>query len=100
MNSILIKGFIRKGQVEVEEPINLPDGSEVIVQVLNGDVDADCEEGWDNSPQGIAAWLQWCDAFQPLESTPQQETDAEDWLKKINQRGTANLGKRVEDLLP
>ena len=100
MSSILMKGVIRKGRVEVEEPINLPDGSEVIVQVLNGDADADLEEGWDNSPQGIAAWLQWCDALQPLKITPQEEADAEAWLKKISQGGTANLAKRVEDLFP
>lgn len=100
MSSILMKGVIRDGRVEVEEPINLPDGSEVIVHVLNGDVDADFEDGWDNSPQGIAAWFEWCDALQPLRITPQQEADAEGWLKRINQRGTANLEKRVEDLFP
>src|SRR5712691_2746294 len=100
MSSILMKGVIRNGRVEVEEPINLPDGSEVIVQVLNGDVDGDFEEGWDNSPQDIAAWLQWCDALQPLKITPQQEADTQAWLKKINQRSAANLDKRVEDLFP
>lgn len=100
MSSLLVKGVIRNGRVEVEEPINVPDGSEVIVQVLDGDVDADVEEGWDNSPQGIAAWLQWCDTLQPLQITAQQEADAEAWLKKINQRSTANLDKRVEDLFP
>ena len=89
MSSILMKGVIRNGRVEVAEPIDLPDGSEVIVQVLNGDVDADFEEGWDNSPQGIASWLQWCNALQPLKITPQHEADTEAWLERINQRGTA-----------
>jgi hypothetical protein len=31
MSSILMKGVIRNGQVEVAEPINLPDGSEVTI---------------------------------------------------------------------
>ena len=73
MSTFLMKGMIRNGRVEVDEPINLPDGSEVIVQLLNGDADADMEEGWDSSPQGIAAWLQWCDALQPHNITPQEE---------------------------
>jgi hypothetical protein len=31
MSLILIKGVIRNGRVEVAEPINLPDGSEVTI---------------------------------------------------------------------
>lgn len=31
MASIFIKGVIRNGHIETEEPINLPDGSEVTI---------------------------------------------------------------------
>ena len=69
MNSILIKGIVRNGRVEIDEPINLPDGSEVTISgpVNNGGaIDADEEDGWDNSSEGVAAWLKWYDSLQPL----------------------------------
>jgi hypothetical protein len=31
MSIIVVKGVIREGRVEVDEPINLPDGSEVTI---------------------------------------------------------------------
>ena len=31
MSRILVKGIVRNGRVEVEQPINLPDGSEVTI---------------------------------------------------------------------
>ena len=31
MNSILLRGVIRQGRVEVDYPINLPEGTEVVV---------------------------------------------------------------------
>jgi hypothetical protein len=100
MNSILMKGVIRNGRVEVEEPINLPDGSEVVVQWQNGDAGSEGEVGWDNSPEGIAAWLKWCDALRPLTITPREEADAEAWLKKISEHDRANMDKTIEGLFP
>jgi hypothetical protein len=75
MSSILMKGIVRNGRVEVDKPINLPDGSEVTIAgpVSNsGAADADEEDGWDNSPEGIAAWLRWYDSLQPLIFTEEE----------------------------
>lgn len=50
MNSILTKGIVRGGQIEVAQPINLPDGSEVIItndgSLLNA---ATTPQGWTES---------------------------------------------------
>ncbi len=37
MSSVLIKGIIRSGRVEVAEPINLPDGVEVTIATLESE---------------------------------------------------------------
>lgn len=84
MTAIVARGIIRNGRVEVEEPINLPDGSKVIVQLPDADFEAD----WDNSPQGIAEWLKWCDALQPLQITAEEEEDAAAWLNRLQKEDT------------
>jgi hypothetical protein len=58
----------------------------------------DVEEGWDNSPEGIAPWLKWYDSLQPLIFTPEEEADTEAWLKKMNEHSSANSDKGIEDL--
>lgn len=78
MNSLQVRGVIHNGQVEVKEPIGFPDGSEVVVQMANGTPsDADAEEGWDTSPEGIATWLRWYDTLEPLKTTATEDAEAE-----------------------
>ena len=97
MNSTLLKGVIRNGRVETDQPINLPDGTELLISVQNGKSD-DAEDGWDVSPEGIADWLNWCDSLQPLKIPAEEKADTEAWLKKINDYGSAKMDKRIEDL--
>ena len=84
MNAIRAK--VRGGRIEVDGPLDLPDGTEVLVFPAAGhtadagaptgtgdDNDADDEDdGWDNSPEGIAAWLRWYDSLEPLIFTPEE----------------------------
>jgi hypothetical protein len=98
LSSILTKGGIRQGQVVVPKPIDLPDGTEVIVASCPPTSEEDIEDGWDNSPQGIAAWLQWYDALEPLIFTPEEEAITAVWLKKMNDYSIANMDKGIEDL--
>lgn len=90
MISTLMKGIIRNGRVETDEPINLPDGTELLISVQNGK-EGDTEEGWDNSPEAIADWLAWCDSLQPLKITAEEQADTDAWLKKINDYGSAKM---------
>ena len=98
MTSILTKGVIQQGQVIVAKPINLPDGTEVVVASCPPTSEDDFEESWDNSPEGIAAWLQWYDSLEPLIFTPEEEADTAAWLKKMNDYSSANMGNGIEDL--
>jgi hypothetical protein len=75
MSSMVIKGVIRNGRVEVNEPIDLPDGTEV--EVISRESAPDDDAAWDNSPEGIAAWLQWYDSLQPLILTDEERAAQE-----------------------
>ncbi len=66
MSVILARGIIKRGQVIVPKPIDLPDGTEVVVTSGSPLAEGDSDEDWDNSPEGISAWLKWYDSLEPL----------------------------------
>ena len=99
MNSTLMKGTVRNGRVETDEPLQLPEGTPVLISVRNGK-DENIEEGWDNSPESIAAWIKCIDSLQPWKVTPEEEADAEAWLKKMDQYEVDKENKNGEDLFP
>jgi len=47
--------------------------------------EANSDEAWDNSPEGIADWIRRYDSLEPLLMTPQEEAEAEAWLKKCGE---------------
>ncbi len=93
---IPIKAVVRNGRLETDEPINLPDGTEILIPLSNGPLDD--EEGWDNSPEGIAAWLQWYTSLEPLIFTEEEKaareadrTARKEWEKANFQEYTDKL---------
>ena len=83
MSVIETRGVIQHGRVQVEEPINLPDGTQVsltISEPVASEMNSD--EAWDRSPEGVADWLRWYDALEPLVMTAREEADAEAWLRQ------------------
>src|SRR5208283_4102160 len=74
MSVILTKAVIQQGQVIVANPIDLPDGTEVVISASPNFSEDDFETGWDNSPEGIASWLEWYNSLEPLIFTAEEET--------------------------
>lgn len=98
MSVILTKAVIQQGQVVVAEPIDLPDGTEVVVATSPSVPGDDLDKDWDNSPEGIAGWMKWYESLEPLIFTPEEEADTEAWLKKMNNYSKANMDKGIEDV--
>lgn len=95
-----IKAVVRNGRIETEEPIDLPEGTELTIPVP---VPAGEEDGWDNSPEGIAKWLAWADSLEPLVFTDDEraawEADQQarkDWEKAHFDEYSAKLRKEWE----
>jgi hypothetical protein len=59
-----IRAIVRNGRIETDSPLELPDGTELLIPVP--ELRADDEGDRDNSPEGIAAWLAWADSLEPL----------------------------------
>ncbi len=64
----MIKAIVRNGQIEVEKPVDLPDGTELTIRLPDLPVGSD---GADESepPEAIDGWLRWYDSLEPLEFT-------------------------------
>ena len=65
--------------IEIPVTQELPDGTEVMVQLVPVHVSMDSlEANWDDSPEGIVDWLNWLDSLEPLQLTDQERKVLED----------------------
>lgn len=83
-----IRAVVRGGRIETDEPLDLPDGTELRIP-LPAPVD-DVEEGWDTSPEAIAAWIERDKAAEPPNFDLAEWEAAMKWLKE-RERDTAGL---------
>ncbi len=101
MSLILMKGIIRNGRVEVAEPVNLPDGSEVtITGHAYGKFVGLSDNDRPMTPTEIAETLAAMDKVEPFEMTDEERASADAWEKKVNDYTIANMDRGIEDVLP
>jgi hypothetical protein len=75
MSSIVVKGVVRAGRVELNEPINLPDGTEVTITGSPRDTSTGlADENRPPTPEEIAATLAAMDAIEPLKLSDEEWT--------------------------
>jgi hypothetical protein len=99
MESMLMKGVIRNGRVEVAEPINLPDGSEVtIAGQANGNCLAACDQDRPMSAAEIAVTLAAMTKVEPFDMSAEERANADAWEKKVNDYAIANVDRGLEDV--
>jgi hypothetical protein len=91
-----IRAVVRNGRIETEEPVDLPEGTELLIPIP--DRRSDDEPGWDNSPGGITAWLAWADSLQPLLLSEQDEAEADAWLKRCDLHASEKLDQDARGL--
>lgn len=73
MSIIIRKGIIRGGQIVVEEPIDLPEGSELtIAGIPSSDACSPVDNGR-LTPEEISATLAAMEKIEPFEMTPEEE---------------------------
>lgn len=89
--SAVLKGFIRNGRVEMNEPMDWPDGTEVVV-APKGTVQDDGPV----PPEEIARVLAAMQRLQPLDIPNDVGTDLDTWERQLNQRGIDHFD--AEDL--
>jgi hypothetical protein len=86
-----IKAMIRNGRVEPAEPLAFPEGTEVVIVPATST--SDPEANWDDSPEGIAAWLKWYSSLEPFEFT---EAELQELKKDREERKAWELAHAEE----
>ena len=75
---VSFRTFIHHGSIEIPATKELPDGTEVLVQVTPlGEPLGINECDWDDTPDGIANWLDWLETLEPLSFTDDELRDLE-----------------------
>ena len=73
-----IRTIIHNRRIEIPAPDELPDGTEVLVQLAPVCEQAGHNESeWDDSPEGIALWLREYEALEPLVFTAEELANLE-----------------------
>ena len=120
MSSILLKGIIRNGKVELANPIDLPDGTEVLVtpSPVNSegassrslDEIANRQEGLDlmkslrfmtEEEQGddlasIEAWISKLRSIPPVPTSPEQQAALQEWRAQMREFNIEAVRKQFE----
>ncbi len=99
-----IKGTWKNGQIVLGEPVNWPDGCEVLVELVREEESLGIrEEDWRDTPEAIAEWLRWYDSLEPLAMTAEEEAE---WKAALKQQREYDKSKweercnRIERLFP
>ena len=97
---IAIKGTVKNGQVVLDEPDGLPEGTRV--EVMPAEVGRPTvgmrEEDWPTTPKGIAALLARMDAAEPGWLSPEDEAAWKASLREQREYDKAHFIDRAEKL--
>ncbi len=64
----VIRAIVHDGRIDVPAPSNLPDGSEVLVELspIQEKLGLD-ESEWRDDPEAIAEWIAWLATLEPID---------------------------------
>ena len=108
MNTILRKGIVRGGQIVIDEPMNLPDGSEVTILGRSadelsddlGDIDFMSEDEQSDAPEAIQQWIDDLRSIPPVPVNPQKEAEWRTWAEQMRQFNIEAMRKQFEEGAP
>jgi hypothetical protein len=72
-----LTAIVRNGQLELPEPLNLPDGTRVEVRLLESNGTGPSDEEGPMTPEEIARTLAAMQKIEPFEMTPEEEAAVE-----------------------
>jgi hypothetical protein len=94
-----ITGTWINGRIVPDTTPDWPEGTRVEIEPAPKDAPeiGMREEDWDDSPEGIEAWLRWYYSLEPLEFTPEEEARMAEWRRLVKEREILDV-KRTERL--
>jgi len=83
-----VKAIWTNGRIVPTEPVNWPEGSQLLVEQVNGLTQLGIDESdWQDNPEALADWTQWIKSIEPLDYTEEESASLErfqDQLRRFN----------------
>ncbi len=80
---MIIQAIVRNGELILDSPLDLPDGTVLSIPVPTLDVELE------DTPEEIDRWIRWYDAFEPVQFSDAERTA---WEKDCTETKACELG--------
>jgi len=92
-----IKATWTNGQIVPAEPVDWPEGSELLVEPITaGNKIGMTEDEWRDDPESIAAWIAEVDKIEPLIWAPGEEAEYERYRAEHKRFNIEAVRKQME----
>lgn len=94
-----VKATVHGGRIEVMAPDELPDGTEVLVEVTplaRGKIGIH-ESEWRDDPEALADWDWWIQRIEPIELSPEERADHERFEAEFRRYNIEAVRKQMEE---
>jgi hypothetical protein len=97
-----VPGTIHEGRVELEAPVDWPEGTKVKVSLVDpeGQKIGMSEEEWSDSPEALADWEAWFRSRQPLKMTAEEEAEFQKFQEEVGRYSKEAMRRQMEEGLP
>jgi len=94
-----IKTTIKNRRIELKAPDELPDGTEVLVDVtpVSPETVGIDESEWRDDPDALADWDAWLRTIESVELTPEEETANDRFEKEFHRFNVEAVRKQMEE---
>jgi hypothetical protein len=96
---ITMKTTVREGRIELKAPDELPDGTEVIIEVtpVQPDKIGIDESEWRDDPETLADWEAWLKTLEPVELTAEERATHDAFAEEFGRHNVEAVRKQMID---
>jgi hypothetical protein len=97
-----VKAIVHDRRIEVTAPDELPDGTEVLVEVtpLSRGRIGIRESEWRDDPVALADWDWWIQRIEPIDLTPEERAEHERFEEEFRRYNIEAVRKQMEGGAP
>ena len=94
-----IRAIWTNGKIVPEEPVDWPEGSELLVEpIFEGEKTGLTEEEWQDDPESIAAWIEAVNKIEPLKWSPGEQDAFEAQCRASREFNMNAVRKQMEEM--
>ena len=100
----IIKAVVRNGHIETEEPLDLPEGTELLIPIPDrssaanmATIDFMTEDEQSDNPEMVEHWVDDLRSIPPVPENPEKEAEWRAWDERMRQFNSEAVRKQFEE---